>query len=99
QARPGAHERVAAEPTLLHGLEQEARGPVLAQAEIGPEGCDEIGGDDGDGVHVFGPPERKRPGIGSASGAGCRLAWLTLPRAPARLRACSPSPRRAGTGH
>ena len=43
QARAAADERVAAEPALLDGLEQEARAPALAQPEVGPERGEQVG--------------------------------------------------------
>jgi hypothetical protein len=38
EPRAGSEQRVAAEPTLLHRLEQEARPPGLAYAEVAPRG-------------------------------------------------------------
>ena len=42
-ARAATDERVAAEPSALHGLEQEGGAPVLAQAEVCPERGEEVG--------------------------------------------------------
>ena len=43
QARAAADERVASQPALLDGLEQEARATALAQPEVGPERGQQVG--------------------------------------------------------
>ena len=53
EALAAADERVAAEPALVDGLEQERGTSRLAQPEIGRERCDEVGVDGRD-CHRFG---------------------------------------------
>ena len=76
EPRAGADEGVAAEPSLLDRLEQEARRGALAQPQVRPEGGQQVGGDVG--VRVM---ERKttRQGRGERSGL-----WR-----PVRPSACS----------
>jgi hypothetical protein len=52
-AGAGADERVAAEPTVLDGLEQERRASRSAQAQVRPERGEEVGCDDGLDDHGY----------------------------------------------
>ena len=47
EPRTGADERVAAQATLLHRLEQERAAAAVAQAEVGPERGEQVGCDSG----------------------------------------------------
>ena len=47
EPRAGADEGVAAEPSLLDRLEQEARRGAFAQPQVRPEGSQQVGGDVG----------------------------------------------------
>ncbi len=51
EAVAAADERVAPEPALLDGLEQERPAARAAQVEVGPERGEEIGVEDGCAVH------------------------------------------------
>src|SRR5215212_4248135 len=90
--RPAADERMPSQPSLLDGFEQEARAAAGAQPEVGPEGGEEVGGDDGQCVHS---DKQKDPPSGrSASGTGLRLGQqATLP--PRSVRQAQPQVRGA----
>ena len=62
EPRPGAHPRGTSEPAALDGLQQEAGGPHPAQAEVGPEGSEEVGRDRRDAGHSS--PETKETSVG-----------------------------------
>jgi hypothetical protein len=85
QSRAGAEQRVAPEPPLLDRLEQEARPPGLAHAEVGPEGRDQVGGDNG-------LNNQKKTLLGSSRRNGIRVR-LTSAQAPAPLARARPRTR------
>ena len=83
--RAGAHPRVPAQPPALDRLEDEARAPRVAQAQVGAERGEEVGVDRGRHADVAGVVllKRKRPpqrswvgevGLSSRSSARSRIA-------------------------
>jgi hypothetical protein len=88
QLRAGADERMPPEPAVLDRFEQEraiAVGLVTAQPQVGPEGGEEIGGDDGGCVHGRAKQKTLRlEGLASGTGGVPRSGQATLP--PRSLR-------------
>ena len=94
EARARAHPRAPPEPSALHRLEQEARAPHPAQAEVGAERREEIRGDRRGRVHRA--SKRKRP---PAEVSG-RNGWCSsLAHAPASPVARPPPESSAGGTH
>ena len=88
QLRAGADKRMPSEPAVLDGFQQEraiAFGLVAAQPQVGPEGGEEIGGDDGGCVHGRANKKTFRlEGLSSEAGGMPRSGQATLP--PRSLR-------------
>ncbi len=81
EPRAAADERVAPEPALLDGLEQEARTAGGAQVQVGPERGEEVGVEEAGDGHQG----RKKTLCGSGWSGGGLSCGLGQARAPAPL--------------